>query len=173
MNIEKLAKNLKTFTLDEILMLAECNETEAVLLELENSGKLLLEGEIYTYIEKSKTLNFELIEKPNFKTGQRIFFEDAVRGFLADRKLTENTLNGYKYQLKYNILPYFGKFHADEITFDMIKNFMQNLRQKYSPKTVSNSVTLTGSILKWAFENGFIEYNPYLGIKNPRVRYEK
>lgn len=171
MNIEKLAKNLKTFTLDEILMLADCNETEVVLLKLEHSGKLLLEGEIYTYIEKTKTLNFELIEKPNFKAGQRILFKDAVKGFLSERKLTENTLSGYKYQLKYNILPHFGKFYADEITLEMIKNFMQNLRQKYSPKTVSNGVTLTGSILKWAFENGFIEYNPYLGIKNPRVRY--
>ena len=110
MNIEKLAKNLKIFTLDEISMLAECNETEAVLLELGNSGKLLLDGKTYTYIEKSKTLNFELIEKPELKAESRILFKDVAKGILADRKLTENTLSGYKYQLKYKILPYFGRY---------------------------------------------------------------
>ena len=82
-------------------------------------------------------------------------------------------MKGYKYQLKFNILPYFGKKYLDEITLVMIKEFMYSLSLKYRPKTVSNGVTLTGSILKWAFESGFIEYNPYLGIKNPRVRYEK
>jgi hypothetical protein len=40
------------------------------------------------------------------------------------------------------------------------------LKARYKPKTVWNGVTLTGSILKWAFEEGLIEHNPYLGIKN-------
>jgi hypothetical protein len=40
MNIEKLAKHLKEFTLDEIEMIAECNcKTE--LKQLLNGGKLL------------------------------------------------------------------------------------------------------------------------------------
>lgn len=172
MNILKLAKYLKEFTLDEISMIAEY-DVESDLELLLHEGKLTVYGEKYKYVEQFSEIGFKLNEKPDFKKGQRILFKDITKGFLHDRNLTKSTLKGYKYQLKYNILPYFGKFHADEINLDMIKNFMQTLQQKYSPKTVSNGVTLTGSILKWAFENGFVEHNPYLGIKNPRVRYEK
>lgn len=166
--LEKLARRLKRFTLDEIAMYIENPDFEALI----NDGKLKFDGKIYTYIDLPK-LNFELIEKPELKAESRILFKEVTKGFLADRKLTKNTLKGYKYQLKFNILPYFGEKYLDEITLVMIKEFMHSLSLKYRPKTVNNGVTLTGSILKWAFENGFIEYNPYLGIKNPRVRYEK
>ena len=166
--LEKLARRLKQFTLDEIAMYIENPDFETLI----EAGKLKFDGKIYTYIDLPN-LNFELIEKPELKVESRILFKDVTKGFLADRKLTRNTLKGYKYQLKFNILPYFGEKYLDEITLVMIKEFMHSLSLKYRPKTVSNGVTLTGSILKWAFENGFIKYNPYLGIKNPRVRYEK
>lgn len=48
MNIEKLAKYLKEFTLDEIEMIAECD----VSVELEKliaNGKLSLENGVYKY----------------------------------------------------------------------------------------------------------------------------
>lgn len=166
--LEKLARRLKQFTLDEIAMYIENPDFETLI----EAGKLKFDGKTYTYINLPK-LNFELIEKPELKVKSRILFKDVTKGFLADRKLTKNTLKGYKYQLKFNILPYFGEKYLDEITLVMIKDFMYSLSLKYRPKTVSNGVTLTGSFLKWAFENGFIEYNPYLGIKNSRVRYEK
>lgn len=166
--LEKLARRLKQFTLDEITMYIENPDFEKLI----EAGKLKFDGKIYTYIDLPN-LNFELIEKPELNSGSRVLFKDAVKGFLADRKLTKNTLKGYKYQLKFNIHPYFGEKYLDEITLVMIKDFMYSLSLKYRPKTVSNGVTLTGSILKWAFENGLIEHNPYLGIKNPRVRSEK
>ena len=165
--LEKLARRLKQFTLDEIAMYIENPDFET-LIEV---GKIKFDGKIYTYMDLPN-LNFELIEKPKLKAGSRILFKDVAKGFLGDRKLTKTTLKGYKYQLKFNILPYFGEKYLDEITLVMIKDFMYSLSLKYRPKTVSNGVTLTGSILKWAFENGFIEYNSYLGIKNPRVRYK-
>ena len=56
--------------------------------------------------------------------------------------------------------------YLDEIKTHMIKDFMMELSTRYKPKIVSNCVTLTGNILKWAFEEEFIEHNPYLGIKN-------
>ncbi len=37
---------------------------------------------------------------------------------------------------------------------------------KYISKTASNGVTLLGSILKYAFEQGLIKHNPYYGVKN-------
>ena len=53
MNIEKLAKHLKEFSLDEINMIAEydCkNELEQLL----NSDKIVFEQGLYKYIEKSQ-----------------------------------------------------------------------------------------------------------------------
>lgn len=53
MNIEKLAKHLKEFTLDEINMIAECdcnNEFEHLL----SSNKISFEQGVYKYVETFK-----------------------------------------------------------------------------------------------------------------------
>lgn len=165
MNILKLAKNLKEFTLYEIEMLAECdveNEVKAMLKD----GLIEFKNGFYKYKEPEKVSNFELVEPPRLKAGERILFKDVVNGYLTSRTLTKDTLTRYKSILKFNIIPQFGEMVLDEITHSMIKDFMKNLHKKYKPKTVSNCITLTGSILKWAFEEGLIEYNPYLGVKN-------
>ena len=47
---------------------------------------------------------------------------------------------------------------------------MQKMKEKHKLKTASNVVTLLGSILKYAFELGYIKHNPYYGIKNSKCR---
>ena len=47
----------------------------------------------------------------------------------------------------------------------MIVDFMQKMKEKYKPKTASNGVSLLGSILKYAFEQGLLKHNPYYGVK--------
>ena len=90
--------------------------------------------------------------------------------YIANKKLTKDTLKGYKSQLKYNILPYFGEIQINKITYEMIVDFMQKMKKRYKPKTASNGVTLLGSILKYAFELGLIKHNPYYGVKNSMCR---
>ena len=51
MNIEKLAKHLKEFTLDEIEMIAEC-DCKTELKRLLNGGKIVFEQGLYKYVEK-------------------------------------------------------------------------------------------------------------------------
>lgn len=169
MNIEKLARHLKEFTLDEIEIIAECNcKTE--LAHLLNEGKIVFEQGLYKYIEKQGTNTFELYPKPAFRKENKFLFSDLVQDYLANRKLTKDTLKGYKSQLKYNILPYFGEIQISKITYEMIIDFMQKMKEKYKPKTASNGVTLLGSILKYAFEQGLIKHNPYYGVKNSMCR---
>lgn len=165
MNIEKLAKHLKEFTLNEIEMIAEC-DCKTELEHLLNKGKIVSEQSLYKYVEVSKEKTFELYPKPTFRQKHKVLFNDVVQDYLANRKLTKDTLKGYKSQFKYNILPYFGEIQIDKITYEMIIDFMQNMKEKYKPKTASNGVTLLGSILKYAFEQGLIKYNPYYGVKN-------
>jgi hypothetical protein len=164
MNILKLAKNLKKFTSDEICMLAEC-DCRGELENLMAQNLLQFDGQVYKYCEKI-IFPFELVQKTEIKTGERILFKTAAQEYLRAKILTESTLKGYNYQLKFNILPYFGDKFLDEITLTMLNDFMSFLKSRYKPKTVWNGITLTGSILKWAFEEGLIGYNPYLGVKN-------
>lgn len=165
MNIEKLAKHLKEFTLDEIEMIAEYNcKTE--LEHLLNGGKIVFEQGSYKYVEISKVKTFELYPKPEFKMNKKVLFQDVASSYIANKELTKDTLKGYKSQLKYNILPYFGDTKINKITYEMIVDFMQKMKGKYKPKTASNGVTLLGSILKYAFEQGYIKHNPYYGVKN-------
>lgn len=169
MNIEKLAKHLKKFTLDEIEMIAEC-DCKTKLEHLLNIGRIVFEQGLYKYMEKQKIKTFELHPKPALKINKNILFEEIAIDYLNNRKLTKNTLKGYKSQLKYNILPYFGEIKINKITYEMIVDFMQEMKEKYKPKTASNGVTLLGSILKYAFEQGLIKHNPYYGVKNSMCR---
>lgn len=169
MNILKLAKHLKEFTRDEISMIAECDVKED-LETLSQQGKLTFDGEKYKYIGQKIAKTFELNQPPALKAGERILVKDAVSGYLSSKKLTKSTLKGYKSILKFNILPYFGNLFVEEITLFQINDFMRLMKEKYKPKTASNCVTLTGSILKFAFEEGLIEHNPYLGVKNSKCR---
>ena len=169
MNILKLAKYLKEFTLDEISMIAECDVKEDLQMLLLDE-KLTFDGEKYKYIEQEIVKSFELNQPPNLKIGERILFKDAVSTYFSGKTLTKSTLKGYKSILKFNILPYFGNLFLEEITLSQINYFMKLMKEKYKPKTASNCVTLTGSILKFAFEEGLIEHNPYLGVKNSKCR---
>ena len=169
MNIEKLARHLKEFTLDGIEMIAEC-DCKTELEQLLNEGKIVFEQGLYKFVDKQEVKTFELYPKPILKIDKNLTFEDVVQDYLANRNLTKNTLKGYKSQLKYNILPYFGKIQISKITYEMIVDFMQNMKEKYKPKTASNGVTLLGSILKYAFEQGLIKHNPYYGVRNSMCR---
>ena len=78
MNIEKLAKHLKEFTLDEINMIAEC-DCKTELEHLLNSNKISFERGVYKYIFKiSECYKISIV--PNNR--QDIKFEQAVEYFL-------------------------------------------------------------------------------------------
>lgn len=71
MNIEKLAKHLKEFTLDEINMIAEC-DCKTEFEHLLNENKIISEQGLYRYVEISKEKL--LICIPNQLLGRRIFY---------------------------------------------------------------------------------------------------
>ena len=167
MNIEKLAKHLKEFTLNEIEMIAEC-DCKTELEHFLNEGKIVFEQGLYKYVEKVEK-TFSLFEKPELKE-EKILFKDMVAYYITSRCLSKNTLKGYKSLLKYNLLPNFGEKYLDEITYEMIVDFMQKMKERYRPKTASNAVTLLGSILKSAFQEGYLKTNPYYGVKNSKCK---
>ncbi len=66
MNILKLVRHLKEFTLDEIEMIAEC-DCKTELKRLLNGGKIVFEKGLYKYVEVSNEKTFELYPKPVLK----------------------------------------------------------------------------------------------------------
>ena len=82
MNIEKLAKHLKEFTLDEIEMIAEC-DCKTELEHLSNEGKLVFEQGLYKYQEEKPKQEFIICTKQatNF---QVITFDAAINYFLKN-----------------------------------------------------------------------------------------
>lgn len=169
MNIEKLAKHLKEFTLDEINMIAEC-DYKTDLERLLNNNKLVFEQGLYKYQESMPLTTFDFVAKPKIRENEKILFRDMALYYLNNRNLTYSTYKGYRYQLKYNILPYFGEKYIDEITYEMLIDFMIMMKSKYKPKTASNGVTLVRSIMKYAFFEGYIKYNPYFGVINSKCK---
>ena len=67
MNIEKLAKHLKEFTLEEIEMIAEC-DCKTEINRLMKDGKLVFENGKYKYKEPEQLKTFDLFEKPKLKS---------------------------------------------------------------------------------------------------------
>ena len=168
MNIEKLAKHLKEFTLDEIEMIAEC-DVKTELEQLLNKDKIVFEQGLYKYKEPEQKRTFDLFAKPELKT-ERILFKDMAAYYLTSRNLTKDTINGYNARLKYDILPVFGDMYINEITYEMLLEFANKIKEKHKPKTASNGVTLLGSIFKAAFMEGYLKSNPYLGIINSKCK---
>ena len=60
MNIEKLARHLKEFSLDEIEMIAEC-DCKKELEHLLNGGKLVFEQDLYKYQAPEQKQTFEFV----------------------------------------------------------------------------------------------------------------
>ena len=119
--VEKLAKHLKEFSLNEIEMIAEC-DCKTELEDLLNEGKIAFEQGLYKYVEEVEK-TFSLFEKPELKD-EKILFEDMAAHYITSRSLSKNTLKGYESLLKYNLLPNFGEKYLDKITYEMIVNYI-------------------------------------------------
>lgn len=168
MNIEKLAKHLKQFTLDEINKIAEC-DCKTELEHLLNSNKIYFEQGLYKYKENTSINTFEILTIQKVKNRKSILFKEIVNLYMSDRTLAKGTLIGYNSLLKYSILPKFGNEKVKNITPEMILEFSTYMKLRYKAKTAKNGVSLLGSLLKFAFLNGYIKHNPYYGIKNFKV----
>lgn len=151
MNIEKLAKYLKEFTLDEIEMIAECDVSEE-LEKLIVDGKLLLENDIYKYQDFENKLEFALFidseaENKNItlKTVSEIFMKDYAENFCKP-----NTIKTYTAILRTNIIPILGHKKVREICNEDIKRFYTICKRRgMGERRLKNSLALLNQILKY------------------------
>ena len=157
MNIEKLAKHLKEFTLDEINMIAEC-DVENELKQLLNSNNIVFQQGVYKYVEITlpKYRIFSITE--NY---QSIIFDDAVNYFLTNyvaKHCKKKTYRIYNGSFKYDILPFFKGKTLNDITIFDIKDFYQKcISMNFKAERIKNTLALLKQLIKYFQELGFIK----------------
>ncbi len=159
MNIEKLAKHLKEFTLDEINMIVEC-DCKTELEHLLNSNKIVFEQGLYKHKENINSENYEIFTIAN-KVNKNISTQAAFEKFLNDyvkNNCKPETYKRYSSVIKYNLLPYFGCKMLNEICNDDIKKlYLEYKSRNLPPKTIRNNLSLLNQIIKYYQNLGVID----------------
>ena len=167
MNIEKLAKHLKEFTIDEIEMIAEC-DCKTELERLLNEGKIIFEQGIYKIPEEKQTNDFELFVIPKNKITP-IKIEDAVAYFLKNyvkEYCKFETYRNYRSIFNFNILPYLkGKF-LNNIGTEEIKSVYNACKIRcLKPRRIKNTMALLNQLIKYFQNIGIIERKCVFQVK--------
>lgn len=168
MNILKLAEKSQVFSLDEIELLAEKDCAEE-LSDLIAQNALIFDGAVYKFCRKESftiysTQKYELKVEPEIN--MQTPFAKAGHGYLLSRNLSRTSLKKYRGQLKNHLCPYFGDMQLKKITAKTLIDFINTDKGDYSQWSRIKDIVFTGSILKWAFKEGFIKKNPYLKVKH-------
>lgn len=158
MNIEKLAKRLREFTLDEIEIIAE-TDLETELEQLLNKGKIVFEQGHYKYVEKAKTIDYAIFSAKAMNDTP-LNFETAVKYFLekyAKTSCTKRTYETYESIFRINILPFFRGKIIQEITIDDIKTFYASCKTRnLGHRRLKNTLTQLNQLLKYCKSQGLV-----------------
>ncbi len=165
MNIEKLARHLKEFTLNEIKMIAEC-DCKTELKHLLNEGKLVFEQGLYKYQEEKIKQEFIICVKQTTNY-QVITIGVAIDYFLENyvkNNCKLNTYRRYSRMLKYCIAPFFKNKNLNDITCNDVHEFYYFCKSRnFPPKVLKNTLALLNQMIKY-FQN--------LGIVNRTCNFQ-
>ena len=159
--ILKVAKRLKTFTLEDIVMFCEIDAevAEEFLRETENIKPC---EDKFEYVETIKTENqFMIINKNIQSKNLDITFVIACEIFLdnyKNRDIKINTIKAYKTFINAHIIPYFRNFKLKDIVIADIENFRISMQNKQiSERRIKNILTLLNQIIKHFQNEGCID----------------
>ena len=177
-----LAKNLNSFSIDDVLMMTglELSDAKNILEELIKSGvlKRISEREFhFSGLESQRKLDFKLIEKRNYKTvyddinfieASKYFFENYVA-----KNCSVATSKWYKSIFNSHLIPYFKRVNIRKISQENLKEFMNiKIKEGLSSKRINDCMTTLGNILNRFEEWNYIEKSPYNGIINIKRKKE-
>lgn len=174
MNIEKLARHLKEFTLDEIEMIAECdckNELERLL----NANKIVFEQGMFKIASEKPKLDYEIFIAPENKK-QNILVKDAIEYFLenyAKKHCTKRTYETYESIFRVNILSYFRHKNLNNITNDDVKRFYKSCKNRnLGVRRLKNTLALLNQLIKYFQNLGMIDRNCIFQVRKITSKME-
>ena len=167
--ILKVAKRLKTLTLDDIVMFCEIDSTTAEKF-LEESENIKPVGNKFEYIEAVKTKDkFKIVDKNTPCIDSDITVTDACNSFLnicQSRNVKQNTIKAYKTFINAHIIPYFKEFMLKNITISNVESFRKCMQNKQiSERRIKNILTLLNQIIKYFQNEGYIDKTCVFEVK--------
>ncbi len=167
--ILKVAKRLKTFTLEDIIMFCaiDAETVERLLRESENIKPV---GGKFEYVETVKTEDkFKIIDKNIQSKNSDITVTDACISFLnvsQSRNIKQNTVKAYKTFINAHIVPYFKGFVLKDITVSDVESFRKCMQHKQiTERRIKNILTLLNQIIKHFQNEGYIDKTCVFEVK--------
>ncbi len=158
--ILKVAKRLKAFTLEDIVMFTGF-DIEIIKKFLENSETIKTLGEKFEYIETIKTEDkFKIIDKNIPSKNSEITAIEACEEFLRIKYKTLKPMSyqTYKAFIYAQIIPYFKKFQLKDITIQDIQKFKKYMQEnRVSERRIKNILCLLNQIIKYFQNEGYID----------------
>lgn len=167
--ILKVAKRLKTFTLEDIVMFCGIDTTaaERFLQESENIKP------IGNKFECVKTINaenkFKIIDKNIECKNSDITVVAACEMFFKEcqnRNIKISTIKAYKTFISAHIIPYFKDYKLKDIKVLDIENFRKTMQNKQiSERRIKNILTFLNQIIKQFQNRGYIDKTCVFEVK--------
>jgi hypothetical protein len=159
MNIERLARHLKEFTIDEIEIIAEC-DCKTELEQLLNRGKLVLENGVYKIVSEQKVDNYEIFLTQNQNTSL-ITIENAVDYFMKNyvqKYCKFETYRNYNSIFKFNIIPFLKGVLLNNVGNSEVKLLYEICRKRgLKPRRIKNTMALFNQLIKYFQNLGIID----------------
>ena len=167
--ILKVAKRLKTFTLEDIVMFCDIDaETAEDFIQKSENIKPI--GNKFKYVETTKSDDkFKIIDKNIPSIDSNITVRDACNSFLntcQSRNIKLNTVKAYKTFINAHIIPYFKGFELKDITVSDVESFRKCMQHKQiSERRIKNILTLLNQIIKHFQNEGYINKTCVFEVK--------
>jgi len=167
--ILKVAKRLKVFTLEDIVMFCEIDAevAEEFLWESENIKPC---KDKFEYVETVKNEDkFRIVDKNIPCKNSGITVIDACNLFLdicKNKNIKQNTVKAYKTFINTHIIPYFKEFMLKNITISNVESFRKCMQNKQiSERRIKNILTLLNQIIKYFQNEGYINKTCIFEVK--------
>jgi integrase len=112
-------------------------------------------------------------ESGKYSKGSSITVKEICAAYIdgsPQGSLKKNTITGYRQTQKLYIDPYIGKRKASKISVRQLQQWINDLSQKLSPKTVRNAESLLHAALDQSVKYGEISDNPCNKITLPKLK---
>lgn len=100
-----------------------------------------------------------------------MFLSEAWEKYYVDKKIEGYSLLTLKtYCLQFNMLvKHFGDVDTEEVVIDQLKSYLIEVGGHLKPSSLGNKVRFLRSFFKWLHEEGVINENPAIKLKEPKV----
>ena len=166
--ILKVAKRLKIFTLEDIVMFCEI-DAETAEKFLQESENIKPYEDKFEYVETVRTEDkFKIINKNISSKNSDITVVAACEMFLEikQKTMTETSFQTYKTFVYAQIIPYFKKFRLKGVTVQDVQEFKTCMQtNKISERRIKNILALLNQIIKHFQNDGYIDKTCVFEVK--------